>query len=314
MIHAHPEAELVAVIDIKTAEALNYKENVPLFQNLDAFLQSKIEADILNIAVPNGLHAAIAIEAMSSGLHVVIEKPMALSSEEAKAILDTARTFERKVFCVMQNRYSPPSQWLKETVDSGKLGEIYMVQMNCFWNRDERYYTKDNWHGTRDLDGGTLFTQFSHFLDILYWIFGEIDNVQSSFRDFNHQQLTDFEDSGSIIFDLKNGGMGNLNFSTSVWDKNLESSMTVIAEYGSVKIGGQYMDRVEHCHIKHYEFCELPPSPPGNDYGNYKGSAANHHFVIDNVVEHLLRGKTIATSGSEGAAVIKLIEQLYGKR
>ncbi|MDZ7846890.1 MAG: Gfo/Idh/MocA family oxidoreductase [Owenweeksia sp.] len=182
----------------------------------------------------------------------------------------------RQVFAVMQNRYSPPSVWIKNLLENGKLGRINMVQVNCYWNRDERYYTGKNWHGHKELDGGTLFTQFSHFVDIMYWLFGDIANIQTRMRDFNHQKLTDFEDSGIISFDFVRGGMGVINFSTSCWDANFESSLTILAEKGTVKIGGQYMNEVEYCHVQDYEMEELAASNPPNDYGPYKGSAANH--------------------------------------
>jgi UDP-N-acetyl-2-amino-2-deoxyglucuronate dehydrogenase len=217
----------------------------------------------------------------------------------------------RHVFAVMQNRYSPPSVWIKEMVDSGKLGKIYLVQLNCYWNRDDRYYKQDSWHGKKDLDGGTLFTQFSHFIDIMYWLFGDIENINARLSDFNHQQLTEFEDSGVVTFDFVNGGMGCLNFSTSVWDKNLESSMTIIAENGSVKIGGQYMDKVEYCHVKNYSMPNLEPTNPGNDYGAYKGSAQNHHYVIDNVVDVLKGRASITTNALEGLKVVEMIERIY---
>ena len=127
-----------------------------------------------------------------------------------------------------------------------------MVQLNCYWNRDDRYYKPDSWHGKKELDGGTLYTQFSHFIDILYWLFGDIENIQAKVNYLNHNHLTDFEDSGLVSFDFVNGGMGSINYSTSIWNKNLESSMTIIAEKGTVKIGGQYMDKVEVCHVKDY--------------------------------------------------------------
>ncbi len=101
-------------------------------------------------------------------------------------------------------------------------------QLNCYWNRDERYYKPNGWHGDALLDGGTLFTQFSHFIDIMYWLFGDICNIQAKFADFNHKSLTAFEDSGIVHFNFVNGGMGCLNYSTSVWDKNMESSLTVM--------------------------------------------------------------------------------------
>jgi predicted dehydrogenase len=206
----------------------------------------------------------------------------------------------------MQNRYSPPSQWIKGVIEQGILGDIYMVQMNCFWNRDERYYTPNNWHGTAKFDGGTLFTQFSHFIDILYWLFGDITHIQAKFNDFNHQNLTDFEDSGNILFDFLSGGCGILNYSTAIWNQNMESTMTIIAENGSVKIGGQYMNEVEYCHIKNYTMPVLAQTNEGNDYGAYKGSAQNHHYVINNIID-VLRGRdNMTTNAMEGLKVVDI--------
>lgn len=215
----------------------------------------------------------------------------------------------------MQNRYSPPSAWLKEIVDKKIIGDVYIVQLNCYWNRDERYYTGKNWKGTQHLDGGTLFTQFSHWIDLLYWIFGDIKNIRGTFADFNHSQLTDFEDSGLIQFEFVNHqGIGCINYSTAVWDKNMESSITVIGSKGSVKIGGQYMDKVEYCHIKDYTMPTLSPTNPANDYGPYKGSANNHHYVIDNVIKTLKGQHTATTNALEGLKVVNIIERIYELR
>ena len=220
----------------------------------------------------------------------------------------------RHVFCVMQNRYSPPSVWLKEIIDNKTLGDIFTVKLDCYWNRDERYYKKGNWHGDAKLDGGTLFTQFSHFVDIMYWLFGDIQNIRGNFADFSHKDLTDFEDSGVVTFDFINGGMGSLNYSTAVWDKNLESSITILGSKGTVKVAGQYMNEVSYCHIKDYVMPELAPSNPPNDYGLYKGSAQNHHYVIENVVEKLTDKGTITTNVLEGLKVVDIIERIYEVR
>lgn len=315
MINRNPNSELVAVVDIKPKKDVGIDSlDVPFFNSLENFLNSSIQVDVVNIATPNGLHAKHALQCLEANKHIVIEKPMALSKKDAERVIFSALNVHKHVFAVMQNRYSPPSVWIKDLINSGVLGKIFMVQLNCYWNRDERYYKKDSWHGDALLDGGTLFTQFSHFIDILYWLFGEIKNIQARFNDFNHRNLTDFEDSGIVSFDFANGGMGCLNYSTSVWDKNLESSMTIIAENGSVKIGGQYMDKVEYCHVKNYTMPILAPTNPGNDYGDYKGSAQNHNYVIENVVE-VLEGKSVITTNAlEGLKVVDIIEQIYKMR
>lgn len=312
MIVRNEESELVGLVDIQPKNVLGIDQfNAPFFSNLDEFLYSGIDCDVVNIATPNGLHAIQALECLEHKKSVVIEKPLALKKSDAEKIIFKALHAHKHVFAVMQNRYSPPSVWIKELITSGRLGKIFLVQINCYWNRDERYYTHKTWHGKKDLDGGTLFTQFSHFIDIMYWLFGDIHNIQGKFRDFNHKNLTEFEDSGSLTFDFDNGGMGVLNFSTSCWNKNLESSLTIIAEDGSVKIGGQYMNEVEYCHVKDYQMPSLAPTNPGNDYGAYKGSAANHHYVIENVVNVLKNRDTITTNALEGLKVVDIIERMY---
>jgi len=314
MITRDAGAELVALCDVLPREELGIGiYEVPFFSNLEELLRSDIPIDVVNICVPNGLHAPLAIQAIETGCNVVIEKPMALTLADAERVVYKSLKYRKQVFCVMQNRYSPPSVWIKQMVDSGKLGKIYMVQLNCYWNRDERYYKTSSWHGNKQLDGGTLFTQFSHFIDIMYWLFGDICNIQARFADFNHQELTDFEDSGIVNFDFVNGGMGCLNYSTSVWDKNMESSILIVSENGSVKIGGQYMNEVEYCHIKDYAMPELPPTNPGNDYGPYKGSAQNHNFVIRNVIDVLsgMTTESITTNVLEGMKVVDIIQRIY---
>ncbi|MDR0613394.1 MAG: Gfo/Idh/MocA family oxidoreductase [Dysgonamonadaceae bacterium] len=309
MIGRNPETELVAVCDILPFSA----SHVPCFSSLDNLLKSDLAFDVLNICTPNGLHAGMAIEGLQTGHHVVVEKPMALNTKEAGLILSTSEKQGKKVFCVMQNRYSPPSVWMKNLVDSGQLGKIFLVQINCYWNRDGRYYSSSPWHGDKTLDGGTLFTQFSHFIDLMYWLFGDIRGIRSRLADFNHQDLTDFEDSGIVTFEFIRGGMGVLNFSTSVYDRNFESSVTVIAENGTVKIGGQYMNEVEYCHVKNCEMPALPPTSPGNDYGAYKGSAQNHHYVIANIVDVLKNtGAKITANARDGYKVVDIIERMMG--
>jgi UDP-N-acetyl-2-amino-2-deoxyglucuronate dehydrogenase len=316
MIVRNEEAELVALVDVRDKDTLGVEAyQVPFFASVDELLQSDLakDIDVVNIASPNGYHAEHALKALEAQKHIVVEKPMALTKQDAEKIIYKALHVHKQVFAVMQNRYSPPSVWIKEMIGSKHLGEIFMVQLNCYWNRDDRYYKAESWHGKKDLDGGTLFTQFSHFIDLMYWLFGDISNVQSKFTNFNHANLTEFkEDSGIINFDFVNGGIGCMNFSTSIWDKNLESSMTIIGEKGSVKIGGQYMDKVEVCHVKDYEMPELAPTNPGNDYGAYKGSAANHHYIIENVVDVLKNRATITTNALEGLKVVDIIEKMYG--
>lgn len=315
MIRRNPESELIAVCDVLSKEQLGL-DNITevFFSSIDELLNSGLDIDVINICTPNGFHAEYAIKALEAKKHIVLEKPIALTKVDAEEILLKSLEMSRHVFCVMQNRYSPPSVWLKKLVEDKTLGDIFMVKLDCFWNRDERYYKKGNWHGDEKLDGGTLFTQFSHFIDIMYWLFGDIQNIHGIFADFNHKNLTDFEDSGIVTFDFVNGGIGSLNYSTSIWDKNLESSITIIGANGTVRVAGQYMNEVTYCHVKDYEIPQLKSANPPNDYGFYKGSAQNHHYVIDNVIEKLSNKGSITTNIDEGLKVVEIIERIYAIR
>ncbi len=315
MISLNSEGRLVALCDIRPKEELGIENySVPFFSSIKEMLASDIEIDVVNICTPNALHSDQASMVLVSGRHVVVEKPIGLSKSKCEKVIHYALTNRKHVFAVMQNRYSPPSVWIKDIIERKVLGDIFMVQLNCYWNRDSRYYKTGGWKGTQELDGGTLYTQFSHFIDIMYWLFGDITNIQAKFNDFKHQDSTDFEDSGLVSFDFIEGGMGCLNYSTAVAGQNLESSITIIGENGSVKIGGQYMNEVEICNIEGYEMPELPEANPPNDYGPYKGSAANHHFIIENVID-TLKGRTTATTNAlEGLKVVDIIERIYQLR
>ncbi len=315
MITREVDAELVALVDVRSAEECDATHfNVPFFNSIEDLLASDLDFDVVNVCTPNGLHAEQSIAALEAKKHVVCEKPMGLSKDNCEKVIFKSLQMSKQVFCVMQNRYSPPSEWIKSVIADGILGDIFMVQLNCYWNRDDRYYKKGGWKGTKDLDGGTLFTQFSHFIDIMYWLFGDIDNIQGKFADFTHKDSTTFEDSGFVSFDFINGGMGSINYSTAVKEQNLESSMTIIGSKGSVKIGGQYMNEVEVCNIPGYEMPELAETNPGNDYGAYKGSAANHHYVIENVIDTLKGRTTSTTNALEGLKVVEIIERIYKVR
>lgn len=312
MVAAHDECELVAIIDTNPDLKQRVEQNygVPYYSSLQDFLRSGIQADVINIATPNAQHAEQAVLCIESGNHVVIEKPMALTTADCNSILECAAGNNKQVFCVMQNRYSAPMQWLKELITKGILGNIYMVDVHCYWNRDERYYTGETWHGTESIDGGTLFTQFSHYVDLLYWVFGDVQDISARFANNNHKGLIDFEDSAHISFSFRNGGMGSMSYSTSVWDKNMESTLVVVAERGTVKIGGQYMDKIEYCHIQDYELKENISSQNLHVNG-YTGAKANHYYVIQNVVDVLQGRSGITTNADEGTKVVEIIEHIY---
>ena len=307
LIEKNNESELVAYCDVVDSVF----KDVPFFNSVNEMLNAGLDIDVVNVCSPNGLHAEHCLQALNAGKHVVCEKPFALTKAECEKVLSKALQNSKQVFGVMQNRYSPPSIWIKDVIDKKLLGDILMVQISCYWNRDDSYYHKGDWKGTQKLDGGTLFTQFSHFVDTMYWLFGDIKNIQARFADFTHQHSTEFEDSGIISFEFVEGGIGSINYSTSVFEKNFESSLTVIGKNGTIKIDGQYMDKVSFCNIKNYELPALDSTNPSNQYGSYTGSAANHSFIIQNVIDTLKNRTTMTTNALEGLKVVDIIERIY---
>ena len=319
IIYEHPECKLASVCD---TDAQNFDQRsslgfpeLPTYSDIDELIQAEQtigqRSDVVTIATPNSFHAPYAIKLLRTGYHVVIEKPMGIKSAKCEEVLIAEKETGKHVFVVKQNRYSPPTVWLKDIVQSGTLGDIIMVQTNCYWNRDQRYYSTSPWRGSLDQDGGVLYTQFSHFVDLMYWVFGDIINIQSTVRNFTHPHLKDFDDSGFAQFEFLRGGIGSINYSTSCWGTNMESSITVVGSKGSVKVGGQYMNEIEYCHVENYIKSALPPTNPPNDYGPYKGSAANHHYVFQNVVDVLTGRTDITATAFEGLKVVQMIEQIY---
>lgn len=297
--------KLTATIDPHSRQ----ESEEPHYRSFNEFLESGIEVDLIAICTPNGLHATQAIQCLKNDYHVLVEKPLALSTSSAEVIIKTAQQYDKKVFCVMQNRYSPVSQWLNECVEKYLLGDIYMVDVQCYWNRDERYYLPDGskhaWHGDAELDGGPLFTQFSHFVDLVYWLFGEWKNIHASRRCFRNVEYTAFEDSGFIQYDLDEGALGSFSYSTATYSKNLMSTLTILAENGTVRVGGQYMQELLSFDIAAYEM------PMQWQRRIDRPRTENHFHIYENIYDVLYENKPISTSAHEGMQVVKIIEEVY---
>jgi UDP-N-acetyl-2-amino-2-deoxyglucuronate dehydrogenase len=276
---------------------------------LEEFLSRSL--DVVAVCSPNGLHAEHTIAALEAGFHVICEKPMALTSGDCQQMIDTARRTGKKLFVVKQNRYNPAVAVVKQKIDRGDLGRIFSVQLNCFWNRNENYYKSSDWKGTRDMDGGTLFTQFSHFIDLLYWMVGDIAEVDGLKGNFAHQGIIEFEDSGVMYVRFANGAIGTIHYTVNAYGRNMEGSITLFGEKGTVKIGGQYLNKLEYQSWEGEPIGELPPGNPANEYGEYQGSMSNHDKVYENVVAVLNDGAAIATTGDEGKRVVEIIEGMY---
>jgi len=307
-----PIGKLVAVCDIIRSKAaeLGEKYNTGSFSSIEELFAQKKTIDVAVICTPNGLHAQHSIYSLQAGSHVLCEKPMAIKSADCLAMIQEAEKAGKHLFVVKQNRFNPPVVVVKKLLDEKKLGNIYSIQLNCFWNRDATYY-ENSWKGTIAMDGGTLYTQFSHFIDLLYWMFGDVKQVKAFKKNFAHKNIIEFEDTGVVILEFANGMIGAINYTVNSFQKNMEGSLTVFGEKGTVKIGGQYLNKLEYQLINDYVIADLPEGNKPNDYGYYQGSMSNHDKVYQNLVDVIQNNAAMAASSYEGLKTVQIIEKIY---
>lgn len=293
------------------AQRMGDQYNCAIYTDYEEMLTRETDLEVIAVCTPNGLHAEHSIRAFRKGYHVLCEKPMAIRLIDCGEMIKEAEKANRKLFVVKQNRYNPPVRAIKDVLDQNRLGKILSVQVNCFWNRNSDYYSGSDWKGTLELDGGTLFTQFSHFIDLLYWMFGDVKRVEAITRNLAHENIIEFEDTGVVIMEFCSGVIGTINYTVNSYDKNMEGSLTIFGEKGTVKIGGQYLNELEYQNIKDIVIPDLPKGNPANSYGSYLGSMSNHNLVYDNVIDVLRNGGIIKTNGFEGLKTVGIIEKIY---
>lgn len=311
-VHIKNYGELVAVCDVLKEKATLFadKYNVKAYTDIEELLQNEKEADVVVVCTPNGLHAAHSIKALRAGFHVLCEKPMAISVQDCKHMIAEAERANRSLFAIKQNRFNPPVVAVKDAIDKRILGEIYSIQLSCFWNRNADYYC-NSWKGTKHLDGGTLFTQFSHFIDLLYWMIGDVSRAYALTANFAHQNIIEFEDTGVVAIEFASGALGTINYTVNSYNKNMEGSLTIFAEKGTVKIGGEYLNELEYQNIEGFEIKDLPAGNKANNYGTYVGSMSNHDKVYENLIDVLLHNGSISASAFEGFKTVEIIEKIY---
>ena len=311
VLDASEEYEVVALDDIDPAKAdeLGDLYNVKFkSSDINDFLSSDI--DLASICTPHYLHKEMAIAAMRSGKDVIVEKPMALSVSDAREMTEVAEELGRKLFVIKQNRFNVPIRLAEEAIRQGRLGKIFMVDCSVKWNRHQEYYDQSDWRGDKLKEGGALFTQASHFIDILVWWFGDIVAANARVATQNHN--IEVEDAGTAVLEFESGVLGSLSWTTNVYNKNYEGSITIIGEHGTIKIGGAYLNKIEFWDVKSYPlpeniaFVDLP-----NNYGKYQGSSSNHHKVFEEVAKNLLGEESSTVEGWEGTKSIEAIEKIY---
>ena len=300
----------VCDIDLDKAYEIAQHYNADAYTNFSELLLQETEIDVAAICTPNGLHSLQTIEALKNDMHVVCEKPMAIKTDDCESMIYEAKKAGKQLFVVKQNRFNPPVQAVKDLLDQNKLGRIYSIHVNCIWNRDASYYF-DSWRGTKELDGGILFTQFSHFIDLLHWMFGDVKNAMAYTNNFAHKGIIEFEDSGVACLQFENGILGSIHFSVNSYKKNMEGSVTIVAEKGTIKIGGEYLNELEYQLIENVVIENLNEGNSANDYGTYKGSMSNHDKVYKHVADVILNNAPNQLNGYDGLKTVEIIEKIY---
>jgi len=303
---------LAAVCDIiiERADALAKQYNAKAYYAIEDLLKTENEIHVVAICTPNGLHAQHSIQSLQAGVNVLCEKPLALKTSDCIKMMEVAKQYNKGLFSIKQNRFNPPVEAVKKVIDDGKLGKIYSVQLSCFWNRNPAYYNS-SWKGKKELDGGTLFTQFSHFIDLLYWMIGDISDTKAYTSNYAHHNIIEFEDTGVVILKFVNGAVGTVNYTVNSYNKNMEGSLTIFGEKGTVKIGGQYLNELEYQDIQGYKIDNLPTGNTANNYGSYQGSMSNHDKVYENLIDVLTNNASISASAFEGLKTVEIIEKIY---
>jgi UDP-N-acetyl-2-amino-2-deoxyglucuronate dehydrogenase len=315
VVNAQQNAKISALCDIDSVKGKSLASlygEIPFFSSFNEMIE-KTDADVINICTPHGLHAPMAIKAADHGKHVLVEKPMALTSSEADDMIAAGERNNVRIMVVKQNRYNVPIALTKNALNSGKLGKIYMVLCNVLWNRHDGYYGDSNWRGRKALEGGALYTQVSHFLDLMIWYFGDVIQASSQIATRSHN--IEIEDNGNSRLVFQSGVMGSLVWSTSVYNKNYEGSITILGENGTIKIGGQYLNKIDFWDVQSMPLPEdIVFVDKPNSYGKYQGTSSNHDKVINEVVTDLLYERHNTVEGDEGIKTIRAIEMIYANQ
>ena len=303
-------ARLVAVCDIlpERADVLAKKYSVKAYYDISDLVQDP-NVDFVNVCTPSGMHPAHTIQALNAGKNVLCEKPMAFRETDARAMVEAAEKNRKMLFVIKQNRHNPPVKLVAKLLGEGKLGKPIKCVVNMFWNRNEDYYKNDSWRGTLALDGGTLYTQASHFVDLMLAFMGKPKSLFAFMG--THKQPIEVEDTGVIAVEFENGAHGSFNYTTCATHKNFEGSLLLIGTEGTVKIGGEYLNTIDQFQVNGVDSYELEQSSAGpNDYGTYKGSMSNHDKVFEDIVA-TVNGKTNSNlvSGEEAVLAVKFMEK-----
>jgi UDP-N-acetyl-2-amino-2-deoxyglucuronate dehydrogenase len=301
-------AELVAVCDIDPAAlAAATKRAAARGYGSLAELLAGSDADIVVLATPSGLHPEQALQAAESGRHVMTEKPMATRWEDGKRMVQACDNAGVRLFVVKQNRHNATLQLVKRAIEKGRFGRIYMVTVNVFWTRPQSYYDSAKWRGTWEFDGGAFMNQASHYVDLLDWLIGPVESI------FAHTATLardiEVEDTGVAAVRWRSGALGTVNVTMLTYPKNLEGSITIIGEKGTVRVGGVAVNEIQH-----WAFAEPAEEDDRVVNSSYQATSVygfGHPAYYDNVMK-VLQGKAEPdTDGREGLKSLEVLIAIY---
>jgi UDP-N-acetyl-2-amino-2-deoxyglucuronate dehydrogenase len=304
--------KLVAVCDVvpERADALAAQYGAVAYYDHATLLATQTDLDVVSICTPNGLHTTQCLQALEAGRHVLCEKPLCLRVPDGRAMIAAAEAAGKQLFVVKSSRYNPAVAALKKLLQEGRLGKIYSFQLNCVWNRPAAYY-HNNWRGSADLDGGTLFTQFSHYTDVLLWLLGDVASVTGFRSNAAHGGIIDFEDTGAIAIALQSGAIGTLHYTVNAVDHNQAVSLTIATEKATIQLGGAYLNELVYQQPVLIDPATLESGNGANDYGFYKGSMSNHDKVYENLIAALNGQGGDFADGESALKTVAFIEMIY---
>lgn len=303
-----PDARLVAVADVIQGRAVRLAAEYGCDGYVDyRHLLDRKDIDVVNVCVPSGLHARVGIEAAEAEKHVIVEKPIALSLLDAEALIVACESAKVRLCVVLQNRYNPPMVDLRRLVESGRLGRLYLGNATVRWYRPQEYY-EDGWHGTWAMDGGALMNQSIHHIDALQWLMGEVSSVNAYTGTLAHRM--EAEDTGVAILRFRSSALGLIEGSTVTFPENLEGSVAIFGERGSVKVGGTALSRKVFWKVDgelqhEREILTREELDPPSVYGN------GHRAVIEEMVDAILNDRSPKTDGWEARKSLEIVLAIY---
>lgn len=300
--------ELVALCDIDPAVLKAACESTGSrgYSTLEGMLRDG-GFDAVVLATPSGLHAEQGIQVARAGFHVICEKPMATRWEDAKCLVKACDDAGVRLFVVKQNRRNSTLQLLKSAVSKRRFGRIYMVNVNVFWARPQSYYDSAKWRGTWEFDGGAFMNQASHYVDLLDWLIGPVESVQAFTATLARN--IEVEDTGVMSIKWRSGALGSMNVTMLTYAQNLEGSITILGEKGSVKVGGVAVNE-----IAHWQFAEPDPEDERIHDASYETTSVygfGHPLYYENVITTLAGEAEPETDGREGLRSLELLIATY---